>query len=518
MQQQLAADADSLDSLDGLPAAQAAAMAASSLHQDRSSPPLSAEKAEPPSPSRPGSTVKQRRQQRRDTEQQQQTPPSSSKRHSRVSIVLSPEARSAAQQQASGSGRRNVSIAPQTLVFLLLAMIILGSTMATVCIVLLASYAADSDFDSRIMAWSSASSAAEQQQRAGWLQGVLHQARDQHGGGEHYRHKRSKRMAADPRLALELPTFFRSASSSAASSSLQPLRWLDRHHQDRALSDDQLALMLAQAALSVGDAAGEAAPLGSTHPQPSPMLTSRNPGPLITVYLCAAARTHAAGGPARAQHGLSDAGSGSALMPSDWDAATYLGLWPDLQQAGLSFQQASDTLSYICGLAGGCAMLPYHHRGLSRTTLPLPQAKEHYLLHGATERRVYLPYPLLLRYSSCGGLFNQHYSHIAGLRASHSMRCHKQTTSLGAKLDCFGQRCLWARRVVLHACQPRQQKQPQKRTRSSPMQAWPWVWPCRRSKSLCPQHWQGAASPTTSAPWPSRTRQVEVVHNWLLNK
>ena len=76
----------------------------------------------------------------------------------------------------------------------------------------------------------------EQQQHRGWLQSVLRQAR---GGADRHRHRRSKRLAADPKLALELPTFFRSASSSssseaaaaaaAAAAQQKPLRWLDRH-------------------------------------------------------------------------------------------------------------------------------------------------------------------------------------------------------------------------------------------------------------------------------------------------
>lgn len=35
--------------------------------------------------------------------------------------------------------------------------------------------------------------------------------------------------------------------------------------------------------------------------------------------------------------------------------------------------------------------------------------------HGYAENRVYTRIPLLLRYTACGGLMNQHYSHIAAI-------------------------------------------------------------------------------------------------------
>ena len=42
-------------------------------------------------------------------------------------------------------------------------------------------------------------------------------------------------------------------------------------------------------------------------------------------------------------------------------------------------------------------------------------AKLHYMSHGYAENRVYKRIPLLLRYTACGGLMNQHYSHISAI-------------------------------------------------------------------------------------------------------
>ncbi len=37
------------------------------------------------------------------------------------------------------------------------------------------------------------------------------------------------------------------------------------------------------------------------------------------------------------------------------------------------------------------------------------------MTYGAKEGRLYRRIPLILRYTACGGLMNQHYSHIAAL-------------------------------------------------------------------------------------------------------
>ena len=60
-----------------------------------------------------------------------------------------------------------------------------------------------------------------------------------------------------------------------------------------------------------------------------------------------------------------------------------------------------------------------------RRVQPCPQAKEHYLLHGAAERRTFRPYPLLLRYTSCSGLINQHFSHIAGVALALALQAQQ---------------------------------------------------------------------------------------------
>jgi hypothetical protein len=335
------------------------------------------------SPTRPGSTVKQRRQQRQQEPDDHHhggdpSPPSTAKRHSRISVAPSPGALQAAQERPGGE-RKGATIAPQAL-FLLL--VVLGGVLGTVAVALLHGHARD-DFDSRIVAWSSGAQQQEQQQQhRGWLQSVLHQAR---GGAARHRHRRSKRLAGS---ALELPTFFRSASSSSSSASSSalstqqhPLRWLDRHHADRVLSEEQLELMLAQEAV-------------------------------------------AAGAVAAAHQGLDAGGSSSALLPSGWDSATYLALWPDLQQAGLTHQQASRRRPSplapqgddVCSAEAAPHMCRHPSTSCAKLfPAPCPQAKEHYLLHGAAERRTFRPYPLLLRYTSCSGLINQHFSHIAGV-------------------------------------------------------------------------------------------------------
>lgn len=42
-------------------------------------------------------------------------------------------------------------------------------------------------------------------------------------------------------------------------------------------------------------------------------------------------------------------------------------------------------------------------------------AAGHYLSYGYKERRVYKRIPLVVRYTACGGLMNQHYSHLAAI-------------------------------------------------------------------------------------------------------
>lgn len=49
------------------------------------------------------------------------------------------------------------------------------------------------------------------------------------------------------------------------------------------------------------------------------------------------------------------------------------------------------------------------------------QVAAHYRLYGHRENRLYQRIPLLVRYTACGGLMNQHYSHIAALTIASAL-------------------------------------------------------------------------------------------------
>ncbi len=51
----------------------------------------------------------------------------------------------------------------------------------------------------------------------------------------------------------------------------------------------------------------------------------------------------------------------------------------------------------------------------SPLTAQLEAARKHYMVHGHSENRVYKRIRVLLRYTACGALMNQHYAHISGL-------------------------------------------------------------------------------------------------------
>jgi hypothetical protein len=75
-------------------------------------------------------------------------------------------------------------------------------------------------------------------------------------------------------------------------------------------------------------------------------------------------------------------------LPDDFHWQTYIKLWPDLKQA-ISTQR---------------------------------DAEDHYVSNGALEHRVYRDYALAVRYTSCSGLINQHYSHLAGIALAMALQ------------------------------------------------------------------------------------------------
>ena len=74
-----------------------------------------------------------------------------------------------------------------------------------------------------------------------------------------------------------------------------------------------------------------------------------------------------------------------APLPPDFDWQTYLAYNPDVHALGVASEQ---------------------------------QAREHYTFRGRREGRVYKRLRVLLRYTACTGLINQHYSHIAAFTLS----------------------------------------------------------------------------------------------------
>jgi hypothetical protein len=57
------------------------------------------------------------------------------------------------------------------------------------------------------------------------------------------------------------------------------------------------------------------------------------------------------------------------------------------------------------------------------TTGAAPQqlAQQHYMQYGYLEGRIYRRLPMLVRYTSCGGILQQHYSHLAALTIASAL-------------------------------------------------------------------------------------------------
>jgi hypothetical protein len=91
------------------------------------------------------------------------------------------------------------------------------------------------------------------------------------------------------------------------------------------------------------------------------------------------------------QAGPAPAAADAGGVPGDFDASLYLAYNPDVAS---SFKMA--------GAAADSAALQRH-------------ARMHYLLHGRAEQRLYQRVPVAVRYTACGGLMNQHYSHLAAV-------------------------------------------------------------------------------------------------------
>lgn len=53
------------------------------------------------------------------------------------------------------------------------------------------------------------------------------------------------------------------------------------------------------------------------------------------------------------------------------------------------------------------------------------RAEAHFLREGYLEDRVYKDYDLTIRYTACGGLMNQHYSHISALTLAHLSKANR---------------------------------------------------------------------------------------------
>lgn len=93
-----------------------------------------------------------------------------------------------------------------------------------------------------------------------------------------------------------------------------------------------------------------------------------------------------------------------AGLPAEFDWQTYLLYYPDLRQAGI------DTES---------------------------KARQHYLEWGHSEGRLHKRLRVLLRYTACTGLINQHYSHIAAFALSKALQS-ELVLPPAAQRDSFG--------------------------------------------------------------------------------
>jgi hypothetical protein len=94
-------------------------------------------------------------------------------------------------------------------------------------------------------------------------------------------------------------------------------------------------------------------------------------------------------GPSASLAGSPPAVPDASGVPGDFDAAVYMAHYPDVANS-------------FTGDAADSAAVRRH-------------AITHYQLHGRSERRVHGRLPVTVRYTACGGLMNQQYSHLAAL-------------------------------------------------------------------------------------------------------
>ena len=97
-------------------------------------------------------------------------------------------------------------------------------------------------------------------------------------------------------------------------------------------------------------------------------------------------------GPLRAEssglHPPSETFTDADAVPEDFDWQAYLAYYPDLLGSGISSEL---------------------------------EAQQHYLKHGRREGRIHKRLKVLLYYTACTGLINQHYSHIAAFTLSSAI-------------------------------------------------------------------------------------------------
>jgi hypothetical protein len=82
----------------------------------------------------------------------------------------------------------------------------------------------------------------------------------------------------------------------------------------------------------------------------------------------------------------------SLALPADFDWKAYLKWNPELAIEGVSTQA---------------------------------EAEAHYVREGFAQGLVYKDYELTIRYTACGGLMNQHYSHLSALTLAHLAHAHR---------------------------------------------------------------------------------------------
>lgn len=75
-------------------------------------------------------------------------------------------------------------------------------------------------------------------------------------------------------------------------------------------------------------------------------------------------------------------------LPADFDSQAYLAYYPDLSDSGINSEM---------------------------------EAQQHYLKHGRREGRIHKRLRVVMHYTACTGLINQHYSHIAAFTLSSAI-------------------------------------------------------------------------------------------------